>query len=187
MKDVMIDCETLGTSADAVILSIGAVKFDLESGQMDDEGYYASVSIDSNFELKRRASESTIMWWMQQPPSAQGVFHEAKQPLDTALRGLIEWLDHDKRRVWSNGADFDIPMLSHAYTQLNLNTPWQFWNARCVRTYKSLPAASSVQPFKNDHNALRDAVNQAKFVQAVYACMIQKHSAVQPTAQKATA
>ena len=177
MKDVMIDCETLGTTADAVILSIGAVKFDLESGEMDDSGYYASISIDSNFELGRRASESTIMWWLQQTPQAQAVFHEPKQPLDMALRGLVEWLDHDKRRVWSNGADFDIPMLAHAFTQLGIETPWQFWNSRCVRTYKSLPAASAVPPFKNDHNALRDAVNQAVFVQAVYARMVSKVAA----------
>lgn len=174
MKDVMIDCETLGTTADAVILSIGAVKFDLETGTMDDAGYYASISIDSNFELGRRASESTITWWLGQSSEAQAVFHEPKQTLDDALRGLIDWLDHDKRRVWSNGASFDIPMLEHAFTQLGLTIPWQFWNSRCVRTYKSLPAAGSVPGYTNDHNALRDAVNQAKFVQAVYARMVQK-------------
>ena len=31
MNHLMIDLETLGTSADSVVLSVGAVKFDLDS------------------------------------------------------------------------------------------------------------------------------------------------------------
>ena len=77
MKHVMIDLETLGTVADAAILSIGAVKFELESQAIDDAGFYASVSIDSNLEMKRRIQEDTLIWWMKQGESAQGVFHES--------------------------------------------------------------------------------------------------------------
>lgn len=174
MKDVMIDCETLATTADAVILSIGAVKFDLETGQIDDAGFYASIDIDDNLAHGRRVSQSTLCWWMTQDKKAQEVFNEPKQGLEEALCSFVEWLGHDRRRPWSNGADFDIPMLAHAFTHFRMDVPWQFWNARCVRTYKTLPAASSVPAFKNDHNALRDAVNQAKYVQAVYARMVQK-------------
>lgn len=174
MKDVMIDMETLGNTADAVILSIGAVKFNLETGEIDNQGFYASVSIDSNIELNRRVSESTMCWWMEQSKEAQAVFHEPKQGLEDALRELIDWFEHDQRRVWSNGADFDIAMLAHAFTQVGLTIPWQFWNSRCVRTYRSLPAASSMPKLSNDHNALRDAVNQAKYVQEIYARMVSK-------------
>lgn len=171
----MIDLETLGTTADAVILSIGAVKFNLESGDIEDKAFYASVSINSNIDLGRRVSESTLQWWMGQSPAAQAVFHEQpKLTLEAALRELIEWFEHDQRRVWSNGADFDLPMLAHAFTQLGLTIPWQFFNSRCFRTYKALPAASNLPKLKNDHNALRDAVNQAKFAQAVYANMVRK-------------
>ena len=41
MKNVMLDLETLGTTASAVILSIGAVRFDLTSEKIDDKGFYA--------------------------------------------------------------------------------------------------------------------------------------------------
>ena len=174
MKDVMIDLETLGTTADAVILSIGAVKFNLESGDIDDKAFYASVSVESNLDMGRRISESTLNWWFDQTPEARQVFREPKQTLENSLRELIDWFEHDQRRVWSNGADFDLPMLAHAFTQLGLTTPWQFWNSRCVRTYRALPAASSVPKLQNDHNALRDAVNQAKHVQAIYAAMVRK-------------
>jgi hypothetical protein len=171
MNHVMLDLETLGTKADAVILSIGAVKFDLETGKMDDDGFYASVSVDSNLALGRKISENTLIWWMNQSKKAQAVFHEPKQTLETALLSMIEWLGHNKRCIWSNGADFDIPMLAHAYDQLGHEPPWEYWNSRCVRTYKSLPAAASVPKPVNDHNALRDAVNQADYVMRVYAVM----------------
>ena len=68
MKHVMIDFETLGTAADSVIMSFGAVRFDIESGEMDDEAFYRSISIESNLEKGRRIDESTLIWWMDQVP-----------------------------------------------------------------------------------------------------------------------
>lgn len=171
MKHCMIDMETLDITATAVILSIGAVKFDLDSDAIDDAGFYASVSIDDQLQLGRSISESTLVWWLGQPPTAQAVFHEPKQTLESALVSLTDWLGHNKWYVWSNGADFDLPMLAHAFTSLGMSVPWEFFNSRCVRTYKSLPAARSVGKTKNDHNALRDAINQARHVQAIHAAM----------------
>lgn len=174
MKHVMLDLETLGTTADSVILSIGAVKFDLESDKFDDDGFYASVSVDSNMDAGRRISEDTLIWWMGQSKEAQAVFHEPKQTLEGALAGLIDWLVHNKRHPWSNGADFDLPMLAHAYRQAGMEAPWAFYNARCVRTYRGLPAAANMPKLSNSHNALLDATNQVKCVQAIHAVMVGK-------------
>ena len=171
MKHVMLDLETLGTTADAVILSIGAVKFDLDSNAMDDEGFYASISIDSNLDARRRIDEDTLVWWMSQSEQARAVFAEPKQTLDGALGSLADWLGHNKRYVWSNGASFDIPMLEHAYKGYGWEAPWEFWNSRCVRTYRSLPGADRVPKPVNDHNALRDAINQARYVQGIQAAL----------------
>ena len=164
MKNNMIDNETLGTTADSVILSIGAVKFDLASGQIDDEGFYVSISVDSNMEMGRRISEDTLMWWLKQPAAAQQVFFEPKETLRTALELLSDWIGTDDYEVWSNGADFDIPMLAHAYAQHSIKVPWKFWNARCFRTWKNLPGARSVKlsdAVGVKHNALADAFSQA--------------------------
>jgi DNA polymerase III epsilon subunit-like protein len=172
MKHIMFDAETLGTVADACILSIGAVRFDLDSDAIDDAGFYASISIDSNLEHKRRIQEDTLIWWMKQGEASQGVFHESKQTLRTALSDLTDWIgDARDVKVWSNGADFDLPMLAHAYTSLGMDVPWQFWNSCCYRTYKNLPGAKNVRiPFDGTkHNALFDAVHQAKTAQAIQA------------------
>lgn len=171
MQHVMIDLETLGTTADAVIMSIGAVKFDPDSNAVDDAGFYASVSVESNLEKRRRIDEDTLIWWLKQDAAAQAVFHEPKQSLGDALEALSEWFVREDYCVWSNGADFDTPMLAHAYRSFDWAPPWQFWNARCFRTMKNLPAAKRAAKAPNTakHNAFSDAVAQAKTLQAIYA------------------
>lgn len=169
LKHIMIDFETLGTVADAVIMSIGAVKFDLDSDRIDDDGFYASISIDSNLAMKRRIQEDTLIWWMGQPADAQAVFHEPKQTLESGLIELTDWMGHSDYHIWANGADFDTPMLAHAFVQHGMEVPWKFWNSRCFRTYKKLPQARQVNfvPDGTKHNALTDALNQAKHLQLI--------------------
>jgi DNA polymerase III epsilon subunit-like protein len=170
-EDVMIDLETLGTRSDAVILSIGAVRFDVNSNSLDDNAFYASVSIDSNLAKGRVIQEDSLLWWMKQDEAAQAVFHEPKRLLEVALGELDDWITHGGavKRVWSNGADFDIPMLAHAFASFGWVTPWNFWDARCVRTTKNLPGAKDVKVENQaKHNALSDAIAQARLMQAVY-------------------
>lgn len=173
MKHIMVDLETLGTTADAVILSIGAVKFSLRMGTIEEEGFYRSISIESNLNLRRRISEDTLLWWFKQPAAAQAVFHEAKETLPTALRELSDWIGTDEYTVWSNGADFDIPMLSHAFTQTQIEIPWSFWNSRCFRTYKNLPGAKNIRAAAKGtkHNALSDAYQQAQTLIAIHSAL----------------
>ena len=173
MKHCMADNETLGTRATSVILSIGAVKFDLDSDEIDNDGFYASLSIDDQLAHGRTIDEATLVWWMAQDKAAQRVFVEPKQTLESALVSFIDWLGHNKRFMWSNGADFDLPMLTHAFASYGLVTPWEFWNSRCVRTYRGLPGAKNVPKVESlvAHNALHDAVAQARHMQAIQAML----------------
>ena len=178
-SNIMLDLETLGVHADAVIISIGAVRFDLHSDYIDDDGFYASISIESNNDvMPRRIEESTLIWWMQQDDAARKVFAEPKEPLYTALQDLISFINPDENpniKVWSNGADFDIPMLSHAFATHGLETPWKFWNTGCYRTIKNLPTAVSVTKPSNPfaHNALSDALSQAEHLQKIWSVVFQ--------------
>lgn len=181
MKHIMIDLETLGARADSVILSLGAVKFDLNSDKIDDKGFYASISVDSNLELGRRIQEDTLLWWFKQDIAAQSVFHEEKTTLAQALEDFSDWVGTDDYEVWSNGADFDLPMVAHAYAQIQMETPWKFWASNCFRTYKKLPGAKEIAkavPFSGiKHNALADAVHQAQVAQAIHAGIFGKIAA----------
>jgi hypothetical protein len=171
----MIDLETLGTTADAVILSIGAVRFDLDTHEVDDAGFYASISIESNLAAGRKIEEGTLLWWLKQSHEAQRVFHEPKDTLESALVDFVEWFEgsdvpYEDTHVWSNGASFDIPMINHALKQAGLESPWPFHNERCMRTMKNLPWAAQVNIPRVgvQHNALADALHQVKVLQAIW-------------------
>lgn len=179
MKHIMLDLESLGTTASAVILSIGAVRFDLESDKVDDDGFYASITIESNQDYGRRIQEDTLLWWLKQPAAAQQVFYEEKTTLSEALVDLSDWIGADDHYVWSNGADFDLPMVAHAYSQVGIEVPWKFWNSRCFRTYKNLPGAKDIRvpAIGVKHNALSDAYQQAQTVQAIHKALFSKTKA----------
>jgi hypothetical protein len=173
VNDLMIDIETLDTRNSAVILSIGAVKFDLDKGVIDEEGFYASINVDSCLELGRTISESTLLFWLKQPTEAQVVFHEPKMHLRDALEGFTDWLSHMKRRPWGNGPTFDLAKMTHAYESVGWTAPWDFWNERCVRTYRDLPGAKAIPKVKPAvaHHALHDAYAQAQHVIQIHAAL----------------
>ena len=168
--DIMIDLETLGTTADAPILSIGAVQFNLETGFISDITFYRVVSLES--QPLRPLNRDTLVWWMNQSPEAAAIFtHQPKDSLDDALMAFSSWA-HNFGRVnaWSNGADFDLPMLMHAFAQHGVRPAWEPYNGRCYRTYKNLPGARGEKvPRKGEHhNALDDAMYQAVHVCAIH-------------------
>lgn len=173
LTDVMIDFETLGTVADSVILSIGAVKFDLNSDEVDENGFYSVLSIDSQLAAGRVIDESTLRWWMTQDEAARKVFSEPAEHIDAVLQEFHAWFDpdlYDKYSVWSNGADFDLPMIQHAFSRGGYDIPWRFWNNRCFRTLKNLPRAKKIPAPANPikHHAMFDALTQAKHAQAIW-------------------
>lgn len=61
----MIDIETLDTSREAKILSIGAVKFDTVNGIHEDR-FYKEVDTESGPNKDRKESQDTIDWWKRQ-------------------------------------------------------------------------------------------------------------------------
>lgn len=173
---IMLDLETMATSPDAAILSIGAVRFDLDTSKIDIEnGFYRPIFLESNLEHQRRISQDTLMFWLEQSTHAKEVFTDLRRiELDTALILLSDWIattsDGSRDYVWSNGGDFDLPMLVHAYTSLGLPIPWEPYSGRCYRTYKKLPYADTVVIARNGthHNALDDAIYQAQHLCAIH-------------------
>src|SRR6478609_5266295 len=67
MKHVMIDLETLGTSADAVWLSIAAIQFDPHTGEIGAR-FNANVDLASAQKAGRTISADTLKWWLKQRP-----------------------------------------------------------------------------------------------------------------------
>ena len=179
MDDVMIDLETLDTGVTAAILSIGACRFN--ETEIDGEGFYRAITIQSNIDEHRTISGNTLAWWVGQGEKAKRVFADpAAVPLGQALDELRAWLgtpvEAKNKRVYGNGANFDISILDHAYAAGGQTSPWEFYNVRCFRTLKSLPSARNVPKPDNAlaHNALFDAIAQAQHLQALWAAGVGK-------------
>lgn len=174
--EVMIDLETLNTVSNSVILSIGAVKFNRD-GYIEDEAYYSAIALDHHQMGVRSISGDTLKWWMKQGTETQAVFQDkGAKPAPDVMHEFLEWLGPNAGSMmyWSNGADFDIPMVRHMMDQVGVVCPWPFWNHRCFRTMKSeWPGSAVPKPAapKIAHNALDDAYAQAKHLQAIFAAI----------------
>jgi hypothetical protein len=165
MTEVMLDLETLGTSPSSVILSIGAVVFDLQSGAINRvDGFYRRIDWDTD---GRTVDADTIRWWMKQSDAARQEVTRSGTTLYDALILLSGWFPAGGT-VWSNGATFDVVIMEHAFNQMKVHIPWKFWDIRDVRTIKDLSARVALEPdtvrIGTAHNAFDDAVYQATYV-----------------------
>lgn len=164
----MNDLETMDTIASAIILSIGAVMFDKEG--MSSSTFYTVVNYQSCVELGLTESASTRDFWNKQKvqsPEAYEVVRKAEAgegvDIREALTDFSNWFKDTSRdgRLWGNGADFDNPILSYAYTKAGIAIPWSQWNGRCYRTIKSTFNGIKAVRQGTYHNALDDAKTQA--------------------------
>ena len=166
----MIDFETLGTNPDAVILTMGIVKFNpLGSGVSD--RLELRPTIDDQVSLYNRTiDDNTVTWWGQQSSEAQ---NEAMGDHDrTSFKDCMEKLYKfcwNQDSVWSNGSTFDIMLAESAWRSLDMAVPWKFWTIRDCRTIYEL-AGVSLKDGKAvvSHRAVDDAEKQALLVQKSY-------------------
>lgn len=169
--DIMIDLETLATSTDAAILTIGAVKFDPFGSEVKEpamDSFYVKVDIDSCHELGLATSDDTLEWWSRQSKEAQDAAFDptGRIPITEAFHQLYKFC-WGAKRVWSNGASFDIVICETVFRKINKAVPWKFWEIRDVRTAFDL-GINPQRPPVTAHHALEDAWNQAVGIQNVY-------------------
>lgn len=168
--EVVIDLETGDTKASAQIFSIGAVKFELgklENGPPQNETFYMELARYD----RRTLSQSTMGFWKGQSKEARRCMN-GSQSLKFALIMLAKFCG--KHHVWGNGSIFDVGILENAYEQLGMDIPWSFRNVRCFRTLKAWynlhhPNYHPKFAFTGTrHNALDDAIHEAKYLNYYY-------------------
>ena len=169
--DIMIDLETLATSPDAAILTIGAVKFDPfgdDINEPDCEKFYVKVDLDSCDRIGLVTHEDTIAWWGNQSKEAQDEAFNPEGRIDIvdAMNQLYKFC-WGAKRVWSHGAGFDIIICEHIYRKIQKAVPWNFWQVRDTRTLFDLGIDPKRPPVLK-HHALEDAWNQAVGVQNIF-------------------
>lgn len=165
MSEVMLDIETYSTKNNAAILTLGAVKFNRNSGVIgldEMDTFYRRIDLESNKTYGRDINEDTLLWWSTQPEEARVEMEsdENRIPLKQALQEFNKWFKGSEY-IWSHGDDFDTVIVNSAMQDCGLETPWKFWNTRDTRTLYDLAGVRNYHlPQNSKHHALHDCHNQ---------------------------
>ena len=166
---VMIDIETLATTPDAVVMSVGAVKFDPHTGTPYNKTLWRP-DIDEQTERDRHVSESTLEWWAKLPQHIQddAFSEDSRIPVTEFMKELNRYcVGADK--IWCQGPQFDMLILENLYIQWGHHFGWQFWQVMDCRTLFQLMPVDPRKAIQQDlHSADADAYYQAIGVQQCY-------------------
>lgn len=174
--DIMIDCETLSTSPNCVILSIGAVLFDIKGqGVLDKLQLKPTIEEQSDI-FNREICDGTVEWWSKQSPEAieEAMGDDGRISFKDAMEKLYKFC-WNRRAIWSNGAGFDVVVCESAYRQLGMQIPWSYYSVRDTRTLFEVAGVNLRDPkykTKINHKAVDDAEHQAIVVQDAYKKLI---------------
>ena len=167
--DVMLDIETLARSANSIVLTIGAVRFNRHKKAVDDQGIHLYLSIAEQQTQGRETDTDTVAWWDKQNPDIRDDVMRSwdRKPVKQALLEFNDYLA-GANRVWSQGPLFDIKILENLYEQHGVAKPWRFYMIRDSRTLFDALGDTRRRDTANLHNALDDSIDQALAVQRAY-------------------
>lgn len=168
--DVMIDLETAGIGNNAMILSIGAAKFDFlapTQAEAVTDSIYLRLDITTMPVSHFVMDPATFLWWLadERQDARTALLADEPVPIMTALSAFAQWYGPTALPTWGNGAAFDNVILRSAYKVMSEECPWGYSMDRCFRTLKAgVPKDifSRVKALGTAHQALHDAVWQAR-------------------------
>lgn len=163
-KHLMLDIETMGNESFSSIVSIGALEFDIETGDTGKE-FYCTIDLQSCIDAGLIMNASTVMWWMQQSEDARkSLVSESAISIQNSLSLFSDFCTKDYE-IWGNSPRFDCGILQNAYNKIGLEIPWDFRKERCVRTLVSLRPSvkENYEWYGVGHHALSDCYNQVSY------------------------
>lgn len=162
--NITFDLETLGNTANAPIVQIGAVKFK-DDGTIVDK-FIRTIDLDSLQKYNFKMDYNTIAWWMNQTDEAiKSVFKYGLEQvsLNKALWEFREWIGKPSEYVYWSHATFDPPILNNNFKALGKDNPIPFRLHRDIRTLSHF-ANVKVERTGIAHNALDDCLTQANYI-----------------------
>lgn len=175
IDSVMIDLETMGTGPNAAVVQVGAVGFNLETGEVDPDGFLMDVDLMSSLEAGGRIHQATVDWWAEQggfkPATANpAALHTVLYNL-RAFIGDLKWAGDKHPRVWCQGLSFDCAILEGYAERLKVAEMWPYNKGRDTRTIYDL--ARTIGWEKPDgcgptHQAQEDCLAQIKALLSAY-------------------
>jgi len=174
-NDVMIDIETLDTSPDAVVLSIGAVLFnaheherwaDIEADK--DRHFHQALNCTSQVSIGRTISVSTVFWWLDRSKAAQSaLLNRQRFQVADVLQELNRFV-YGVQNVWANGPSFDLTILRSLYKDFEIEFELGYWQDRDYRTALTMAGMGrrkNKPEFMIEHDPIQDCIFQIIGVQ----------------------
>jgi hypothetical protein len=124
----MVDLETMGTETNTKVLSIGAVRFrldtrdDLETIMGEERSFYARLDLEEQGLKGRTESADTTEWWSRQSAEARAVFEEEPEGTVRALKRFTRFC-RGAKRIWGNGNMFDNAIVRSLYEDFGMEYP----------------------------------------------------------------
>lgn len=168
-KHIMIDIETLGTSSNCVVASIGAKEM-FGKGE-----FYRKLDWSQQTRKRRVIEPSTVRWWLQQSADAQAELVEVGDDVETVLNDLADFCGRDSHCfLWANGSIFDIGILRSLYHDFRVGFPTTYdkeLDFRTVRRVVEIVKPNHVMAWLDNetaHDALGDAKSQAHALENIF-------------------
>lgn len=158
----MLDFETLGVSANASVVQIGACYFDRETGEI---GATFKCNVDPKTNVGATIDAETVFWWLgQDRPAIDSITKGVSFDAPEAFARLNLFLG-DAEAIWSHSS-FDFAILTDTLRRLGMEPRFSFRAARDIRTLTDISGISPKSvPFEGvKHDALDDAKHQAYYV-----------------------
>lgn len=170
---LMLDLETMGNKVTAPIVSIGAVEFDIKTGETGRE-FYRLINLQSSLDLGTKPQGDTILWWLQQSENARKKLYENKginiRQAMFEYNEFVKTLGVKDLCIWGNSNRFDIGIIAYTMDLLKMEYAWKYALERDVRTLVSFaPQYKTEEIFKGVlHNPIDDCKYQIKYCSTIY-------------------
>lgn len=195
--DIMVDLETLGLTADNPVIQIGALAFNLSTGEKyGDFVEYCKLDVA---ESGMFIDTNTYQWWLDENAGllqqilAKGIAsgNTEKQMIQKFVKwigaiALKHKISKSNIHIWGNGMLFDNAIIHGKCKRYDILYPIIYQNDRDVRTIVDLFCMKSgmtrnevVSGFKNasglvQHDALNDCQIQFNMVKHCYDALVGK-------------
>lgn len=171
--ELMIDLESLGTTAGSPVVTIGATLFDpysCDSGEaLMQRAILLRIDIADSIKYSKGVEGDTVRWWFEQTDAAiKALVVGQTIPMQEALIKLWRFC-HERapfvnkeffdglselprtNRYWAKDPDFDMSLMRFYYEHpafKGSTMPWKFYECRSVRTMQDLawPEGSIERP-----------------------------------------
>lgn len=176
MNHVMFDLETWGTLPGSALRSIGAIFFDPISNTLG-ESFYRNIDKGSCLQIGLTTDPMTEAWWGRQSPEAVAALQNDQRSIAEVAVGFNTWFGANGGEfIWCHGASFDAPLWAAVEPRLSIAPAWRYWNVRCTRTLYAVANFDPRTVVREGvaHNALDDAIYQARCVQHAWSRILRE-------------